>query len=109
MAEGFAKKILKGVEIVSAGIKPAVEINPNAVIVMEEISFSIKDQYPKVLSLEMVKGADLAVTMGCIDKCPLTPREITVDWGLEDPVGKNLEFFRKTRDEIKRRIEELKN
>ena len=91
MAEGFAKRLLPNVEIISAGLNAVNAINPNAIQVMEEIGFSIQDQSPKLLTAKLVEGASLVVTMGCIGSCPLTPPEITVDWGLEDPAGKDPE------------------
>ena len=107
MAEAFARKYLPNTEIISAGLQAVDEINPKAVKVMEEVGIPMEDHYPKLLTPEMVKGADLAVTMGCIEQCPLTPREITVDWDLEDPASKDLAFFRKTRDIIKKRVLKL--
>ncbi|MHA1338791.1 MAG: arsenate-mycothiol transferase ArsC [Promethearchaeota archaeon] len=107
VAEAFGKVIFKNVEVISAGLKEVENINPNAVKVMKEIGISMEGQYPKLLTKEMVDKADLVITMGCIDKCPLTPKSKTIDWRLEDPKGKDLDFFRKTRDIIKQRIEEL--
>ena len=108
MAEAFANQILEGWKIQSAGLKETPEINPNAVQVMKEIGIEMIDQYPKVLTTEMVDEADLIITMGCIDQCPIVPKEKTRDWALIDPKGKDLNFFRKTREIIKDRIQKLK-
>ena len=114
MAEGFAKEILpSGYNIVSAGTKPSAEVNPNAITVMAELGINISDQFPKMLENKMLKDASHFISMGCgvIDGCPvpLVPGEIEIlDWDLEDPVGKDIDFFRKTRDIIKRKVENLK-
>ena len=90
----------------SAGTKPADDIDPLAVKVMEEVGISMKNQKPKALTPEMVKEFDLIVTMGCIDSCPYSPGK-TIEWNIEDPKGKGIEKYREVRDTIKREVENL--
>ncbi|MFQ5887125.1 MAG: hypothetical protein ACE5HY_00335, partial [Candidatus Hydrothermarchaeales archaeon] len=93
---------------VSAGTRPAREVNPTAVEVMKEVGIDISRQRPKFLSDEIIKNADRIFTMGCYDACPSNlPREKTVDWQMEDPSGKSLEKFREIRDIIKKKVEGL--
>jgi len=108
MAEAIAKNIFKNIEVNSAGLNISKKINPNTIKVMNEIGIDMKGQYPKILTKELVEKADLIVTMGCIKQCPLTPKQKTINWNLEDPSGKDLDFFRKTRDKIFQLLHELK-
>ncbi len=109
MAEAFARKAFPSdVEIISAGLESVGEINPKAIQVMEEIGISLDVQYPKQITFELMDGATRVVTMGCIDYCPFVPPGIPViDWSLDDPAGRDLNFFRVTRDEIKKRVDKL--
>ena len=113
MAEGFAKKTApKNVEIVSAGTQPSNEVKPNAITVMKESGIDISDHYPKALSTKMLKNATHFIGMGCevIESCPVPIVEgelVIEDWSLEDPAGKDVDFFRKTRDIIKEKVEKL--
>jgi arsenate reductase len=105
MAEGWAKKLNDGTwEARSAGSKPSGKINPEAVTVMREIGVDLTTQASKGLPDPGEGSWDYVVTMGCGDACPHLPAKNRVDWTLEDPKGKPLEFFRKTRDEIGRRV-----
>jgi len=107
MAEAFFNQIAKGkARAISAGSKPADEVNPAAVLAMKELGIDISRNKPKLLNLEMMKGVDLAVTMGCEDVCPITTIE-PKDWGLDDPKDKPVEQVRKIRDKIKVRVNEL--
>ena len=107
MAEGFAKEYASDLfEVYSAGTKPASEVKPNAVKAMEEIGIDISDQYPKTTE-EISSEMDLLITMGCNVDCPYIPCSYRKDWGLDDPAGKPIEEFRKTREIIKDKIEEL--
>ena len=111
MAEAFARR--KGFEATSAGTQPAVTVNPAVAEAMAEKAFNFTIKKPKMLTLEMIDGADLVVTMGCsVEKvCPRPMLERMnkklVDWHLEDPKGKPLPEVRKIRNEIERRVEEL--
>ena len=99
MAEGWAKEIFsKNIEVYSAGTKPSDQINPHAVTVMKEAGIDLSGQYPKLL--EEIPDLDVLVTMGCNVLCPYKKSKHRVDWEITDPVGRDLEFFRETRDLI---------
>jgi arsenate reductase len=93
---------------ISAGTSPAEQVNPEVVKVMEEIGISMKDRSPKLLTPEMFKDVDLAVTMGCGAEgvCPASFIK-SDDWNIEDPKGKSLEEVRRIRDEIRGRVADL--
>jgi len=91
----------------SVGTNPAEEVDRNAIKVMKEIGIDISGKKPRALMLDMNKKFDFIVTMGCIDGCPVTPREKTMEWGIEDPEGKSIEEYRKTREMIKQNIKKL--
>ncbi len=110
MAEAFAKKLGEGkIEVYSAGTEPGTELNRAAVSAMEEIGFDMSGHYPKMLTMEMVEGADKIITMGCgvdASSCPAAflPTE---DWGLEDPKNQPIEKVREIRDQIKAKVESM--
>ena len=107
MAEAFFNQLVRGeAKAISAGSQPADRVNPLAVEAMREVGIDISQHQPKLLTLEMLQGVNLAITMGCQDACPYAPVE-TRDWGLEDPKGKSIEQVRRIRDEIKTRVVEL--
>lgn len=107
MAEGWAKHLGSHIlESYSAGTHPATEINPLAIAVMKEVGVDITSQIPKLLD-EIPYEIDILITMGCGVECPYLPNDYRADWGLEDPVGKPIEEFRKTRDIIKVKMLEL--
>lgn len=107
MAEGWAKKLASDIfEVYSAGTENYGEVKPLAVEVMEEVGVSMKDHRPKLLS-EIPSKVDILITMGCNVVCPYIPNKYKVDWGLDDPSGGPIEDFRKTRDLIKVKVEEL--
>ena len=108
MAEAFLNKLSSGrIKALSAGVKPAKEVNSDAVKVMKEIGIDVSEQRPKMLTREMIEEADKVITMGCgADVCPVPPVE-SEDWGIEDPSGKPIEKFREVRDEINKRVEKL--
>lgn len=108
MAEALFNQLAKGrARASSAGIKLAREVNPIAVQVMKEIGINISCQKPKPLTFDMSGKFDYIVTMGCIDACPITPKEKTIEWDIEDPKGKEIEKFREVRDTIKAKVEKL--
>ena len=110
MAEGFFKKYApEGFVPASAGTKPISQINPLAIQVMNEIGIDISKQKPKDLSEDMMRNSDKIINMGCMDNnfCPTLFIPKVVDWGIEDPKGKQIEQVREIRDEIERRIKEL--
>jgi protein-tyrosine-phosphatase len=107
MAEAIAKHFGKGeYEIHSAGTEDYPEIKPLAIKVIEEKGISIKQQYPK-LTKDIPQRLDILITMGCGAECPYIPTKHREDWGLQDPSGKPIEEFRKTRDLIEVKVKEL--
>jgi arsenate reductase (thioredoxin) len=97
------------VRVRSAGSVPADEINPTVVEVLDEIGLDIRAESPKPLSDDAVEEADVVITMGCGDACPVYPGKRYEDWELEDPAGKDIETVRRIRDEIDGRVRALVN
>jgi len=91
----------------SGGSEPANEVNPAAIAAMKEIGIDISAEFPKPWTDEIVQAADVVVTMGCGDACPLFPGQRYEDWVLDDPDGMGVEAVRPIRDEIGRRVREL--
>jgi protein-tyrosine-phosphatase len=88
----------------SGGSEPGSEVNRAAVEAMAEIGIDISEEFPKPWTEEIVRAADVVVTMGCGDACPLFPGKRYEDWELTDPFGKTVEAVRPVRDEIGRRV-----
>jgi arsenate reductase (thioredoxin) len=108
MAAGLLKLRADGrVEVRTAGSAPAGEINPVAVEAMKELGVDLSDEFPKPLTEDAVEAADVVITMGCGDACPVFPGKRYEDWELEDPAGKDLETVRRIRDEIDARVQRL--
>jgi protein-tyrosine-phosphatase len=95
------------VTVRSAGSAPADTINSAVVQVMNEIGLDLSEEFPKPLTTEAVHTADVVITMGCGDACPVFPGKRYLDWALEDPAGKPVEQVRPIRDDIDRRVREL--
>ncbi len=91
----------------SGGSEPAMEINPEAVAAMAEVGIDISDGFPKPWSTEVLNAADVVVTMGCGDACPLVAGKHYEDWEVEDPAGRSLDEVRVIRDDIGRRVRGL--
>ena len=91
----------------SGGSEPASTINPAAVAAMAERGIDISGEYPKPWTEEIVRAADIVVTMGCGDSCPYYPGTRYEDWELDDPAGLDIDAVRPIRDEIKQRVREL--
>jgi protein-tyrosine-phosphatase len=91
----------------SGGSEPATEVNPVAIAAMAEVGIDIAAEYPKPWTDEVVRAADVVVTMGCGDACPLFPGKRYEDWALEDPAGRDLRAVRRIRDEIEARVRRL--
>lgn len=91
----------------SAGTQPLDRLHPEVVEVMGELDIDVSARRPKRLSEDLVRWADLVVTMGCGDECPYLPGKRYVDWDLEDPRGRPIEVVRRLRDEIARRTAAL--
>jgi len=91
----------------SGGSEPGAEVNPAAVEVMAEVGIDIGREFPKPWTDEIVQAADVVVTMGCGDACPLFPGKRYEDWELDDPEGLDVASVRPIRDEIGLRVREL--
>jgi arsenate reductase (thioredoxin) len=95
------------VTVRSAGSDPADRINPRVVTAMEEIGLDVSREFPKPLTTDAVQAADVVITMGCGDACPIYPGKRYEDWELDDPADADLDGVRRIRDEIARRVERL--
>lgn len=95
------------VRVRSAGSTPADEVNPAVVTAMEEIGLDLSKEFPKPLTTDAVEAADVVITMGCGDACPIFPGKRYLDWDLTDPTGKSVEQVRSIRDEIDERVRGL--
>ena len=91
----------------SGGSEPADQVNPAAVEAMAEVGIDITGQQPKRWTQEMVEQADVVVSMGCGDTCPVIPGRRYEDWVLPDPAGRPIDEVRPVRDEIERRVRQL--
>jgi protein-tyrosine-phosphatase len=108
MAAGWMRRLAGDrVDVFSGGSEPAGETNQAAVASMAEVGINIGDQLPQPWADEVVRAADVIVTMGCGDACPVYPGKRYLDWELDDPAGKPLEEVRPIRDEIERRVRGL--
>ncbi|MFJ8815192.1 arsenate reductase ArsC [Amycolatopsis thermoflava] len=95
------------VTVRSAGSAPADTINPAVVEAMNELGLDLSKEFPKPLTTEAVQAADVVITMGCGDACPVFPGKRYLDWQLDDPAGKGIDAVRPIRDEIDRRVRAL--
>ncbi|WP_027930295.1 arsenate reductase ArsC [Amycolatopsis thermoflava] len=95
------------VTVRSAGSAPADTIIPAVVEAMREIGLDLSKEFPKPLTTDAVQAADVVITMGCGDACPVFPGKRYLDWQLEDPAGKGVDAVRPIRDEIDRRVRAL--
>jgi protein-tyrosine-phosphatase len=108
MAAGLVKLRSEGrIHVRSAGSSPADEINPAVVQAMDEVGVDMSEEFPKPLTDEVVRAADVVVTMGCGDACPIYPGKRYEDWVLDDPAAQDLEAVRRIRDEIDGRVQAL--
>ena len=108
MAAALVTKRSRGlVRVRSAGTAPASEINPVVVDAMWEIGVDLSQEVPKLLTDEAARAADVVVTMGCGDACPVYAGRRYLDWELNDPAGRSLPEVRTIRDEIDRRVRDL--
>jgi len=108
MAAGLVRLHSRGrIQVRSAGSEPADTINPAVIEAMTEIGVDMSEEFPKPLTDEVVRAADVVITMGCGDACPIYPGKRYEDWELEDPAGKDLDTVRRIRDEIDARVRAL--
>jgi protein-tyrosine-phosphatase len=105
MAQGWLNAIAGDrVEVRSAGSEPADRLNPTAVAAMAEVGIDIAAEQPTLLTTDAVRVADVVITMGCGDTCPVFPGKRYEDWDLPDPAGQDLAAVRPIRDEIRARV-----
>jgi protein-tyrosine-phosphatase len=108
MAAALLDHHAKGrVHVRSAGSTPADEINPAVIAVMDEVGVDLSKEFPKPLTTEVVQAADVVITMGCGDACPIFPGKRYLDWELPDPSGRLVSEVRPIRDEIDARVRGL--
>jgi arsenate reductase (thioredoxin) len=108
MAAGLVRLRSEGrIHVRSAGSDPADTINPAVIEAMEEVGVDMAEEFPKPLTDEVVRAADVVITMGCGDACPIYPGKRYEDWVLDDPAGQDLETVRRIRDELDARIQTL--
>ena len=97
------------IQVRSAGSAPASEINPTVVQAMAERGLDLSREFPKPLTDEAVQAADVVITMGCGDACPVYPGKRYLDWELPDPAGQPLDIVRQIRDAIDQSVRQLLN
>jgi protein-tyrosine-phosphatase len=108
MASGWLNHLAGDrVDVFSGGSEPASTVNPAAIEAMAEVGIDIRTEFPKPWTDEIVRAADVVVTMGCGDACPVYPGKRYEDWELDDPAGLPLAGVRPIRDEIRNRVEKL--
>ena len=108
MAAGWLKHLSdEGVDVFSGGSEPASTVNPAAVEAMAEVGIDIRTEFPKPWTDEIIRAADVVITMGCGDACPVYPGKRYEDWVLDDPEGLGVDAVRPIRDEIRGRVEKL--
>jgi arsenate reductase len=95
------------VQVRSAGSNPAEKINPSVVEALAEVGIDVSKEFPKPITDEVVRAADVVITMGCGDACPIYPGKRYEDWQLEDPAGQDLDAVRRIRDQISARVTAL--
>lgn len=108
MAAGWLRHLADGrVGVYSGGSDPGDAVNPAAVAAMREVGIDISDQHPQRWTDDTVGAADVIVSMGCGDACPVLPGKRYVDWEIVDPAGQGVEAVRPIRDEIEQRVRGL--
>ena len=108
MAMGFFQHVAGGRALAwSGGSEPGDQLNPAVVVAMHERGIDISGEFPKPWTDEIVQAADVVITMGCGDTCPIFPGKRYEDWQLDDPAGQGLEAVRPIRDDIERRVRRL--
>jgi arsenate reductase (thioredoxin) len=108
MAAGLVKLRSAGrIHVRSAGSDPGEEINPAVIEAMTELGVDMSEEFPKPLTDEVVRAADVVITMGCGDACPIYPGKKYEDWMLDDPAGQDVATVRGIRDELDERVQAL--
>jgi protein-tyrosine-phosphatase len=95
------------VDVRSAGSEPAPAVNPAVLTVMDEAGIDLATRVPRLLAVSDVEAADVVVTMGCGDACPVFPGKRYLDWALDDPAGQDADAVRRIRDDIDGRVRAL--
>ncbi len=108
MAAGYLRALTGDrIDVFSAGSEPGDAVNPAAVAVMAEEGIDLSTATPQILTTDAVRQADVVITMGCGDACPIFPGKRYEDWELTDPAGQPVEVVRGIRDDIRARVEGL--
>ena len=108
MAAGWLRHLAGNeIEVLSGGSEPGSTLNQMAVAAMNEVGIDISNNVPTIWTTEIVQQADVVVSMGCGDVCPVFPGKRYEDWDLKDPAGQDLDFVRAVRDDIKNRVIDL--
>jgi protein-tyrosine-phosphatase len=109
MAAAFFNRLVdrRKAEAVSAGTDPGPRVHPEVVTVMQEVGIDLSDIRPQRLTAELAREAQLLITMGCGESCPVLPGLTREDWPLQDPKGLPIEQVRAIRDEIEHRVQTL--
>lgn len=108
MAAGWLRYLSEGsIEVFSGGSNPVKDTNDMAVAAMEEVGIDIAGQHPKRWTDAEVRSADVIVSMGCGDTCPVYPGKRYLDWDLTDPAGQPIDVVRDVRDDIEQRVRSL--
>jgi arsenate reductase (thioredoxin) len=108
MAAGWLRHLAgDAVDVYSGGSEPAADVNQVAVEAMAEVGIDIRTEFPKPWTDEIVRAADVVITMGCGDACPVYPGTRYEDWELTDPAGRPIEVVREVRDDIADRVRAL--
>jgi arsenate reductase (thioredoxin) len=108
MAAGLVRlRSNERIQVRSAGSDPAETVNPAVVEAMAELGVDMSDAFPKPLTDDVVRAADVVITMGCGDACPIYTGKRYEDWQLDDPAGKTLDEMRPIRDELDARVQAL--
>lgn len=108
MAAGWLRHLAgDSVDVFSGGSNPGADVNPAAIEAMSEVDIDISSHFPQPWTDEIVRAADVVVTMGCGDACPVFPGKRYEDWELTDPSGQPIEVVRQVRDDIEQRVRRL--
>ncbi len=107
MAAGWLRHLADDIAVWSAGTEPSAELSPAVVAAMHEVGVDLTEAYPKPFTDDVIAAADVVVTMGCGEACPVVPGRRYEDWILAHPVGATIDDVRSARDEIRERVEAL--
>lgn len=105
MAAAFTRAWARsGVNVLSAGSAPGETVNPVAAQAMREVGIAIDSAKPTKWTMEMLEAVDAVISMGCGDECPVLPGKMRLEWELDDPAGRDIDFVRRVRDDIADRV-----